>query len=172
MPDHEHDTCWIESTLDDTGKAACLLRWGPIRALLTPPAVLAAARDLVTAAISAETDIALIDVFREELRADDELLGMVLTRVRQRRPMPPAPVALRIQSVAGARTGQPLVHIARGSMRSELTPAEARDMASQWTQAAVAAQIDVRLRYALGEWDRLNVVEIEDLFSRIREAGR
>lgn len=169
---HEHDTCWIESTLDDSGRAACLLRWGPIRALLSPPAVLATAGDLMAAAIAAEMDIALIEAFREELRADDATLGLVLTQVRQRRPAPPAPAALGIHSVAGARTGKPLVHIARGSMRGELTPAEARDMASHWIQTAVAAQIDVRLRYALGEWDRLNVVEIEDLFNRIREAGR
>ena len=35
-----------------------------------------------------------------------------------------------------------------------------------------AAQIDVRLRYALGEWDRLNVVEIDRLFALIQDAGR
>ncbi|WP_262059710.1 hypothetical protein [Streptomyces sp. STR69] len=172
MPEEQCDGCWIESTLDDTGKAACLLKWGPIRALLMPPVVLATARDLMSAAISAETDIALIGAFREEFRADDQMLGTVLKEVRERRPVLPTPSALRIHAVAGARTGKPLVHIGRGSMRGELTPDEAREMAVHWIQTATAAQIDVRLRYALGEWGRLNVVEVEELFALIRGVGR
>lgn len=172
MPEEERGGCWIESTLDDSGNAACLLRWGRIRALLTPSEVLATARDLMAAAISAETDIALIAAFREEFRADDQIVGTVLTEIRGRRPAPPGPAALRIHAVAGARTGKPLVHIGRGSMRGELTPDEAREMAVHWIQTATAAQIDVRLRYALGEWGRLNVVEVEELFALIQGVGR
>jgi hypothetical protein len=172
MPEVDNDVCCIESTLDDSGNAACLLRWGRIRALLTPSVVLAPARDLMAAAIAAETDTALVAAFREELRADDQMVGTVLTEVRARRPAPPAPAALRTHAVAGARTGKPLVHIGRGSMRGELTPDEAREMAVHWIQAATAAQIDVRLRYALGEWGRLNVVEIEQLFALIQGVGR
>jgi hypothetical protein len=126
----------------------------------------------MAAAIAAETDTALVAAFREELRADDQMVGTVLTEVRARRPAPPAPAALRTHAVAGARTGKPLVHIGRGSMRGELTPDEAREMAVHWIQAATAAQIDVRLRYALGEWGRLNVVEIEQLFALIQGVGR
>ena len=53
-----------------------------------------------------------------------------------------------------------------------MDPDTAREMANHWVQAALAAQIDVRLRYALGEWDRLNVVEIEELFTLMRETDR
>lgn len=164
--------CSIRSTLDDDGRAACLIQWGPIEALLDPATVTATARDLMAAAIAAETDIALIGAFREEFKADDQMLGTVLTEVRARRPMPHSKVALRIEAVAGHRTGLPLVHIARGSMKGELSPGEARAMAVHWIEAAAAAQIDVRLRYALGEWDRLTPAEIERLFALMQGVQR
>lgn len=173
MPDvDERYVCHIRSTVDEDGKAACLLEWGPIQALLAPSVVLATSRDLMAAAVAAETDIALIQAFREDFGADDQMLGAVLSKVRSRRPAAAGKVALRIAAVAGAKTGLPYVHIARGSMKGELSPDEAREMALHWTQVAVAAQIDVRLRYALGEWDRLNVVEIEELFTLIQKAAR
>lgn len=175
MQRHEADeryVCFIRSTTDDDGKAACLMTWGALRALLAPPVVLTTARDLMAAAIAAETDIALIEMFRKDVDADDRMLAAVLSSVRGRRPVPSGKAALRIKAVAGARTGRPYVHVARGAMNGELSPDEAREMALHWTEAAVAAQIDVRLRYALGEWDRLNVVEIEELFTRIQEAAR
>lgn len=166
------DVCFVRSTLDDDGKAAVLMKWGPIEALLTPDVVLTTGRDLMAAAVSAETDIALIQTFREDLGAEDEMLGLVLAKVRGRRPVSGGKPALRISAVAGARTGRPLVHIGRGSMKGELSPDEARGMAVDWIQTAVAAQIDVRMRYALGEWDRLTTVEIDDLFRRVQEVAR
>jgi hypothetical protein len=168
----DDQVCSIRSTLDGHGNAACLMQWGPIEALLDPATVVATARDLMAAAISAETDIALVGAFREDLGADDQMLGVVLTKVRSRRPMPHAKVALRIDAVAGARTGLPLVHIARGSMKGELSPDEARAMAVHWIEAATAAQIDVRIRYALGEWDRLSAAEIEHLFTLVQGVQR
>jgi hypothetical protein len=57
-------------------------------------------------------------------------------------------------------------------MKGQLSPDEAREMALQWTQAALAAQLDGKLRDALGTWGRLNVVEIEDLFTLMREGTR
>ncbi|MFF3848011.1 hypothetical protein [Streptomyces sp. NPDC002328] len=172
-----HDTderyvCVIRSTTDDDGKAACLMTWGALRVLLAPPVVLTTARDLMAAAIAAETDIALIETFRQDFGADDQVLATVLSQVRGRRPAPSGESALRIKAVAGARTGRPYVHVARGSMKGELSPDEAREMALHWIEAAVAAQIDVRLRYALGEWDRLNPVEIEELFTLMQEVAR
>lgn len=167
MPDN---VCWIRSTIDDHGKAACLMQWGPITVLLAPPVVLATARALMAAATGAETDIALIESLRGDIGVDDEVLGAVLTAVRVLRPAPVGKTALRIQPIAGAMTGEPLVQIARGSMSAQLEPDEARAMAVHWVEAATAAQIDVRLRYALGEWDRLNVVEIEELFAIIQKA--
>lgn len=166
-------TCWIRSTLDpDTRKAACLLEWGPITALLTPQAVLDTARDLAAAAAHAETDIALLRFLREELRADDQTAGHLLLAVRKARPLPPRPAALRIETVAGAKTGRPYVHIARGSMLGRLDPDEARQMAQHWTEAAVAAQIDVRLRYALGEFDHLTEPQIDALFAKLQAVQR
>lgn len=164
--------CSIRSTLDEHGKAACLIQWGPVEALLDPATVTATARDLMAAASSAETDIALVGAFREDLGADDQMLGVVLTKVRGRRPMSPTPVALRIEAVAGHRTGLPLVHIARGSMKGELSPDEARAMAVHWIEAAAAAQIDVRIRYALGEWDQLSTADIERLFTLMQGVQR
>lgn len=168
----DNGVCNIRSTTDDAGRAACLMQWGPIEALLTPTVVLATARDLMAAAISAETDVALIQAFRQDIGADDEMLAVVLAAVRGRRPLTPTKVGLRIEAVAGARTGLPLVHIARGSQRGQMSPDEARAMAVQWIEAATAAVIDVRLRYALGEWDRLTTDEIEQLFTLTQAAQR
>jgi hypothetical protein len=165
-------TVYVQSTLDDDGKAAVLMRWGSIQALLTPEVTLTTARDLMAAAASAEADIALIRTCREVLQLTDPMLGRLLQDVRSRRPKPQGKTALRIEAVAGMKTGQPYVNIGRGSMKRQMDPDTAREMASHWTQTVVAAQIDVRLRYALGEWDKLNVVEIEELFALIQKAGR
>lgn len=163
-PDDAH-TCYIRSTTDPTdGTAACLITWGPVETLLTPEVTLNTARDLMAAAAAAETDIALIGWFREELKADLITTGQMVLDIRKRRPQPEGKTALRITAVAGARTGKPLLHIARGSMKGELSPDEARAMAQHWTEAAVAAQIDARLRYALGEWDHLTPADTEQLF--------
>lgn len=164
QPDHSASTCWIRSTLDDNGRAACLLEWGPLQAFLAPARVMATARDLMAAAIGAETDIAFVTALREDLQLDDDAVGFMLQAVRRRRPVPAGGAALRIAAVAGAKTNRPYVTIARGSMSGELDPDEARAMAQHWTEAAAAAAIDVRLRYALGQWDRLSTTEIEELF--------
>lgn len=166
------DTVYVQSTLDDQGKAAVLMQWGRIEAVLTPEVTLTTARDLMAAASNAEADIALIKTCREVLELDDARLGMFLRDVRTRRPHTPGKAALRIEAVAGAKTGMPYVHIGRGSMKASLDPDTARTMALHWTETAVAAQIDVRMRYALGEWDRLNVVEVEELFALLQKAQR
>lgn len=163
---------YVSSTLDDAGKAAVLMQWGSIQAVLTPEVTLTTARDLLAAADAAESDIALIRTSRKVLHADDRTLWLLLQEVRSRRPKPQGKTALRIEAVAGMKTGLPYVNIGRGSMKRQMDPETAREMAMHWTEAAVASQIDVRLRYALGEWDRLNVVEIEELFTLMRETGR
>lgn len=173
MSTAEASICHIRSTTDPTDQtAACLLEWGTIQTLLKPPAVLATARDLTTAATHAETDIALLDVLRDKLKLDLPTAGHILRDVRDRRPMPPTPAALRIHAVAGANTGLPYVHISRGSMTGQLNPDEARQMAQHWTEAAIAAQIDVRLRYALGEWNHLTPADIEHLFEILQTVQR
>lgn len=172
MTQPDDDTVHVSSTLDDDGKAAVLMQWGRLHAVLTPEVTLTTARDLMAAASSAEADIALIKTCREVLRLDDARLGLLLRDVRSRRPIPAGKVALRIEAVAGANTGMPYVHIGRGSMKASLDPDTARTMAMHWTETAVAAQIDVRLRYALGEWGHLNVVQIEELFALIQKAQR
>lgn len=164
-------TASIRSTLDDHGNAACLLTWGRVRVLLAPGVVLTTARDLMAAAARAETDAAFVRVFRTGVKADMTTIGLMLRDIRRGRAAPTGKTALRIEAVAGAKTGLPSVHIGRGSLKGELTPDEAREMALHWTEAAVAAQIDVRLRYALGEWDKLNIVEIDELFGLIQKAA-
>ncbi|WP_181786037.1 hypothetical protein [Streptomyces phytophilus] len=163
---------YIRSTVDGAGRAACLLQWGPIQALLDVDRVLLTARELMAAAAAAETDIALAAAMREDLRADDATVGVFLREIRGRRPVPEGRPALRIAAVAGTHTGLPLVHIGRGSMAGELSPDDARDMAMHWAQAAVAAQIDVRLRYALGEWDHLTPDQTDRLFAMLQAVDR
>lgn len=164
---------YIRSTIDpETGKAACLLKWGPVEALLQPEVVLNTARDLMAAAAGSETDIALIQSLREDIHAQDDVVGGMLTAVRRRRAVPAAKVALRIAAVAGAKTGKPYVHIARGSMRGELDPDEAREMAQHWTEAAVAAQIDVRLRYVLADMDQLTADDVDGIFGKLQSLQR
>jgi hypothetical protein len=165
-------TAYIRSTTDDNGKAACHLQWGTVTKLLTPETVLTTARDLMAAAAAAETDIALIDSFRTTLQLDINTIGHMILDIRKRRPTPKGKTALRISAVAGARTAKPYVHIARGPMKGELDPDEARQMAQHWTEAAIAAQIDVRLRYALGEWNHLDTTAIENLFTLLQKTQR
>lgn len=169
----EDHTAYIRSTIDaKDGTAACRLNWGPIDALLTPTKTLATARDLMAAAAHAESDIAFLAMCREELRLDEQTAGQMLLDIRGRRPAPPTPAALRIQAVAGYNTRRPYVHIARGSMTGALTPDEAREMAQHWTEAAVAAQIDVRLRYVLGEFHQLTPSDIEEVFGKLQKVQR
>ncbi|MFF9097586.1 hypothetical protein ACF1AX_31245 [Streptomyces sp. NPDC014802] len=172
-PPQPDTVCSIRSTTDPKdGTAACLMEWGPIEALVKPSAVLTTARDLAAAAAFAETDVALLSVLRDELQLDDSTLGFMMRDIRARRPIPPAPSVLRVHAVAGANTGLPYVHISRGSMKGELSPDEAREMAVQWTEAAVAAQIDVRLRYVLGEWGHLTAGDIDRLFTLLQGVQR
>lgn len=164
---------YIRSTVDPaTGEAACLLEWGPVEALLEPDTVLHTARDLMAAAVRAETDIALIQSLREDVKAEDGIVGAMLAAVRGRRSAPAVKVALRIAAVAGHRTGRPWVHIARGSMRGELDPGEAREMAQHWIETAVAAQIDVRLRHVLDAVDALTPADVEGIFGRLQSLQR
>ncbi|PZG77294.1 hypothetical protein C1I97_36940, partial [Streptomyces sp. NTH33] len=91
-PPDDH-TCWIRSTTDSEGRAACLLQWGPVQALLKPQAVLDTARDLAAAAAHAEADVALLAVLRDQLGLDTQTAGPLLLDVRARRPLPPTPAA-------------------------------------------------------------------------------
>ncbi|MFM9563268.1 MULTISPECIES: hypothetical protein [Streptomyces] len=166
--------CYIRSTIDPRdGTAACLLDWGPTaQALLAPETVLNTSLDLMAAAAAAEADVAVIKVFRTKLQLDMNTIGRMVLDIRADRAHRSGKAALRISAVAGAKTGKPYVHIARGAMKGELTPDEARQMAQHWTEAAVAAQIDVRLRYALGEWNHLTPADIERLFALLQAVQR
>ncbi|MEU9972330.1 hypothetical protein [Streptomyces sp. NPDC051014] len=168
------DAVWIRSIVHHhTGRPACMLSWGPGKeAALTIDQTLTTARDLMAAAAAAESDIALIEHLRQDIKADDTVLGGMLLAVRGRRPAPAGPVALRIEAVAGAKTGLPIVRIGRGSLRADLTPDEARTMAQNWIEAAAAAQIDARLRYVLGEYDQLTPDDIDEIFVRLQSVQR
>jgi hypothetical protein len=165
------DQITIESGATSTGNAACYLRWPGGGVLLHPPVVLATARDLHAAATRAETDIALIAVLRDRVGMDMQEIAAMLRDVRTARPLPAAKVALRIEAVAGAGTGRPYVHIARGSMKASLSPDSAREMAGHWIEAAVAAQIDARLRYVLGEYDQISGDDVDNIFAGMRRAA-
>lgn len=170
MTDKENVT--ISSGVDpETGKGVCNLAWGSIRKLLDPAVVLNTARDLQAAAVRAETDVALIHVLRDRMELDMSTTAAFLGDVRTQRPMLPGTSALRIEAVAGYHTGLPQVHIGRGSMKGALTPDEARTMALHWTETALAAQIDARLRYVLGEYPQLGASDVEDIFAGMRRAG-
>lgn len=162
----------IRSTVDpDTGNAACLVEWHRGEALVSPDLVLNTARELHAAASAAETDIALIRVLRDRMKADLPVVGVMLRDIRAERPAPPGRLVLRIEAIAGAKTGKPYVHIARGSMEGSLTPDEARQMALNWTETAVAALIDVRLRYVLGDFPQLTPDDVERIFTGLMLAG-
>lgn len=172
-PTSPANVCSIRSTTDPRDNtAACLLEWGTLQQLVTPARVLATARDLMAAAAHAEADVAFLAMCREHLRLDDPTAGAMLAELRGRRPIPPVPAALRIHAVAGATTRLPRVHISRGSQTGELTPDEARQMAQHWTEAAIAAQLDVRLRYVLGELDHLTPADIERVFTLLQGVQR
>lgn len=165
------DNVNIYSGVDDTGTAVCTLEWGSIRTVLTPTMVTTTAQDLTDAASRAETDIALIRVMERRLGANMQTIGAFLRDIREHRPMNRGKSALRIEAVAGARTGEPYVHIGRGSMGGSLSPDEARAMATNWHQTAVAAHMDARLRYVLGDYPQLTPADIDGIFTGLRRAG-
>jgi hypothetical protein len=155
----------------DTGAAVCLLEWGPVRSVLEPDVVLNTARDLQAAASRAETDIALIRVLQDRLGGNIQATAAFLRDVRTERPMLPGKSALRIEAVAGAGTGMPYVHIGRGSMKGSMSPDVAREMALHWTETAVAAHNDARLRYVLGEYPHITTADIAGIFAGLRATG-
>lgn len=161
---------WIKSGYQG-GKAVCELQYGTTRVTLTPEVTLVTARDLHAAAARAEDDIALIKVLTDRVKLDLRAVGLVLGDVRTRRPMLTGKPALRIEAVAGHATGEPYVHIARGSMSSSLSPDDARQMALHWTEAAVAAQLDARLRYVLGDFPHITEDDLGRIFAGMQDAG-
>jgi hypothetical protein len=52
------------------------------------------------------------------------------------------------------------------------TDAALAEAGQDMTEAAIAAQIDVRLRYALGEWNHLDATAIENLFALLQKTQR
>ncbi|MFF7521232.1 hypothetical protein [Streptomyces pseudovenezuelae] len=172
-PQTDEHVASIRSAIEPgTRKAACLLQWGPVETLLTPEVTLNTARDLMAAAAHAEADIAFLQWCRDTLKVDQNTAGHMLLDIRAGRPAPGDKVALRIEAVAGAKTNQPIVRVGRGSMKGDLSPNEARQMARHWTEAALAAQIDVRLRYVLGEQPGLAPEDIEQIFTKLQGLHR
>ena len=173
MTSADEHTAYIRSMIHPTTrKAACQLDWGPVSAILGPDEVLATARDLMAAAAHAETDIAFLAWCRGTLKVDTHTAGRMLRDVRRARSPLPGKPALRIEAVAGIRTGLPYVHIARGSMKGELSPDEARTMAGHWTHAVHAAQLDVRLSYVLANYPQLTPGDVEEIFTELRRVQR
>lgn len=166
------DGIWIQGTQDPaTGRPFCVMTWDTLQAELSIDAVCATARDLTAAAAHAETDAALVEELtsHEGLGLDLQTAGTLLTRVRERRTPPTGPgrPALRIHAVYGAHTRLPLVHIARGSHKGELTPDEARQMAQHWTETAISALLDARTRYVLGDFG-FDHVRTDDFFAAMQ----
>lgn len=155
----------------DTGAAVCVLEWGPMTAVLEPELVLTTARDLHAAACNAEADIAMIRVLQDMMRGNIQATATIVREVRAQRPVTPGRAALRIEAVAGVATGMPYVHIGRGSMKGSMSPDEARDMALKWTETAVAAYNDARLRYVLGEFPQLSNDDKDGIFAGLRRTG-
>lgn len=166
----DDDKLWIKSGYH-RGKAVCELEYGTTHVILTPETTLITARDLHAAAARAEDDIALIRVLTERVKLDLRGVGLVLGDVRTRRPMLTGKPALRIEAVAGHMTGEPYVHIARGSMGASLSPDAAREMAEHWAAAATAAHHDARLRYVLGDLPHITADDLGRIFAGMQDAG-
>lgn len=161
----------IRSGVDpETGAGLCFLTWGKLRVKLDPQLVLNTARDLHAAAARAESDIALFRVL-SAVPIDTHIVAGVVRDVRNERGMLPGKSALRIEAIAGLHTGLPYVHAARGSQKHRMSPDEARAMALAWTETAVAAYSDSRLRYVLGEYPQLSPADVDGIFTGLLRAG-
>jgi hypothetical protein len=170
VPD-DGSTMYIQSGVHiDTGRGICVLEWGDVRAMLEVPRVHDTAHALHTAATRAEDDIALINTLRDT-GMDMTTAVSVLADVRAARGPIPGRPALRVDVVAGANTGLPFVHIARGRMEAALTPDMAREEATRWTECAVASQFDARLRYVLGDYPQLTDLDVDRIFTDLRRAS-
>lgn len=171
MPDVDQLT--IESAVHGpTGRPGCIMRWGTRSTALELDVVNATARELYAAASYAETDLGLMRLLRDDVRMELGAIGALLRDVRAARPTPEGKVALRVEYIVGANTDMPYVHIHRGSMEASLSPDAARLMADHWTAAAVAAGLDARLRYVLGEFDQLATADVDAIFTALRHTGR
>lgn len=171
MPDV--DALTIESAVHGpTGRPGCIMRWGTRSTALEIDVVTETARDLYAAASYAETDLALVRLLRDQVRMEPGAIGALLRDVRAARPARAGKVALRVEAVVGATTDLPYVHIYRGSLEASLSPEAARTMADHWTAAAVAAQLDARLRYVLGEFHQLTTSDVDAVFTALRHTGR
>lgn len=174
----EQDIISIASTSDPlTGAPQCLLEWGTITKALSVQETLLTARGLMAAAIAAETDKALMEELTDSrggLGLDFQTAGQILLGVRERRgtiARPSGRAALRIEAVYGARMKLPRVYVGRGWMKTDMSPDEARQMGQHWVETAVAASVDVRVRYAMGEGG-LDIVAIDDIFKAAQELQR
>lgn len=77
-----------------------------------------------------------------------------------------------IRSTTNPADGKAACVLRWGTITALLTPDDARAMALHWTSAAVAAQIDARLRYVLGDHPQLTPQDIEQIFAGLQSVQR
>lgn len=150
-----------------TGRPMCLVRWVEKEKVVETERVLATARELFSAAASAEADVAILESFRSWDLPDQAIAAVIMQarelRGKQRLPEGVKPV-FRIAAIAGANTGLPLVSISLGSREVTMDTQGARELASDWYQVGMASILDVRIRYTLADHG-FDVVAVEEFMS-------
>ncbi|MER7707266.1 hypothetical protein ABTX81_30735 [Kitasatospora sp. NPDC097605] len=163
MTVEQDSTIHIDATEDsETGRPECIVAWGGWAGTFPLEKIRSTAEALFAAAAAAECDAALIAELRAGLQLPDEVIGVMLGKVRERRPLP-AGTFLRIEAGVSASTGLPFVKVRQGSNAGQLSPDEAKAMGRQWLASAEAAEHDAITRYVLRDSGR-NPVEVEDFF--------
>jgi hypothetical protein len=166
---------WEAGSEPTTGEPLVVMHWAHKVKPYPVDRVLATARDVYAAAAAAEADAAVFATATGSLGVDERTAAMLMRDVREHRTALQerggAKPVLRVGAVFGAKTRRALVQFHSGSLNITISASEARENATRMVEAAVAASIDVRFRYALGEVG-LDVVAIEDVFKAVRGLDR
>jgi hypothetical protein len=141
------DTIWIESTLNPDGEPACGLTWGALQWYAPVPDVRETAIDLVTCAAYSEMMMEMVTGAGIPPHVVSGFAGILLSG--RDKPFFGAATTMTLLPAGSSKRRQGFVLLKRGSLKGELFPDEAREMAMHWLAAAEATEADQLLAEAL-----------------------
>lgn len=157
----------IESTRGPDDEPVCLITWGPHQLYASVAAVRETAGDLMACAAYAEMMMVLVNRVKMPGNIASGLITDLLDG-RAKRYLG-SPDTVTMIPAGSTRTGTAHILLKRGSMRDELVPREAREMALQWLQVAEGTETDQLLAEALRATGLATVDGQARLFGYLRE---
>jgi hypothetical protein len=168
----EGESIWIVSTRDPDGKPVCELAWGPEHWHVPVADVRQAAMDLLSCAAYAEWMHLMLTKLNLP-PATVEAMTLDLMRIAGRTRDHGTDATIDLFPASGTRraTGQrePRVILRRGDQDGMVTPAEAREMALAWLEAAEATESDQLVAEAFRATRQGNDAGLDRLFGYLRK---